>query len=160
MVQEQELHKYSLHTHEHNMKLYTLRAPSASTASETSTSVKVVEDANAFRTAVFVLDVTAAATAAGDTLDVYVDTSVDGVTWINAVHFTQVLGNGGAKRELAKLTSEALVDPDNVLAISSDAAVTVVRNVGVMPYLRHRSVLVDSTTDDASFTYSLVALLN
>jgi hypothetical protein len=142
------------------MKKYTLRAPSASTASETSTAVQVVEDANAFRTALFVLDVSAAATAAGDTLDVYVDTSLDGITWINAVHFTQVLGNGGAKREIAKLTADPLADPDNVLAVDADAAVTVVRNVGVMPYIRHRSVLVDATTDDASFTYSLVALLN
>ncbi len=52
--------------------------------------------------AVFVLDVTAAASAAGDTLDVYVQHSWDeGASWDDFVHFTQVLGNGGAKKFLA-----------------------------------------------------------
>ncbi len=48
------------------------------------------------------LDVTAAATDAGDTLDVTVQTLV-GSTWLDAHHFTQVLGNGGAKQFFAKL---------------------------------------------------------
>lgn len=49
-----------------------------------------------------VLNVTAAATEVGDTLDVFVDCSPDGgTTWINIVHFTQVLGNGGPLTFLA-----------------------------------------------------------
>lgn len=53
------------------------------------------------------LNVTAAATAAGDTLDVYVQASQDGgVTWDDIAHFTQVLGNGGAKKFLIRYQGE------------------------------------------------------
>ena len=51
-----------------------------------------------YRQATVVLNVTAAASEVDDTLDVYVDTSYDGgTTWVNIGHYTQVLGNGGAK---------------------------------------------------------------
>ncbi len=53
----------------------------------------------------FVLDVTAAATDVGDTLDVKVQTKVDGTNWLDVVHFTQVLGNGGAKRYIEKIAA-------------------------------------------------------
>ena len=51
-----------------------------------------------YDSAVFTLDVTAAATLAGDTLNVYVQHSPDGTNWDDVVSFTQVLGNGGTKR--------------------------------------------------------------
>lgn len=51
---------------------------------------------------VFTLDVTSAATAAGDTLDVTVQTLI-GAQWIDVVRFTQVLGNGGAKCHVMKI---------------------------------------------------------
>jgi hypothetical protein len=48
--------------------------------------------------ALFALKVTAAAAAVGDTLDVWLQHSWDdGTTWDDFIHFTQVLGNGGAK---------------------------------------------------------------
>lgn len=50
----------------------------------------------------FVLDLTAAASAVDDTLDVYIQTRV-GDVWLDVVHFTQMLGNGGAKRYVAKI---------------------------------------------------------
>lgn len=47
--------------------------------------------------ALFSLNVTAAAAGAGDTLDLWVQHSWDdGTTWDDFIHFTQVLGNGGA----------------------------------------------------------------
>lgn len=52
--------------------------------------------------AVFILDVTAAGSLAGDTLDVYIQHSWDeGVSFDDFVHFAQILGNGGAKKRLA-----------------------------------------------------------
>jgi hypothetical protein len=57
---------------------------------------------NAF---VFVLDVTAAATDAGDTLDVKIQTKLDGTNWLDVVHFAQCLGNGGAKRHIEKIAA-------------------------------------------------------
>ena len=54
---------------------------------------------------VFVLDVSAAATDAADTLDVSIQTVLDGTNWIDVVHFTQVLGNGGALTYVAKIVA-------------------------------------------------------
>jgi hypothetical protein len=43
---------------------------------------------------------------AEDTLDVYVQTRV-GETWVDTVHFSQVLGNGGAKTYVEKILASA-----------------------------------------------------
>ena len=56
---------------------------------------------------VFTLDVTAAATDAGDTLDVTVQSLVDGTNWLDILHFTQILGNGGALRFSRKILASS-----------------------------------------------------
>lgn len=124
----------------------------AQTASTTGDTIRLP---TAYKQAIFILDVTAAATASGDTLDVYVDFSPDGTSWINAIHFTQVLGNGGAKKELAKIDGQPLDVSDATISIASDASSGDVRNIGIFPYVRYRSSIVDADTDNASFTYSL-----
>lgn len=124
------------------------------TASATQSAVTFKQ---AWRTAQIVLAVTAAATAVGDTLDVYIDTSPDGgTTWINIGHFTQVLGNGGAKSFVMAL------GPDNpgasaVTATTSDASAGATRQYGINDRLRSRSVIVSSSAP--SFTYSVKAYL-
>lgn len=55
-------------------------------------------------------DLTAAAAAGGDTLDVFVQTRLDGTNWVDVCHFTQALGNGAAKRFFAKLTPAAIAE--------------------------------------------------
>lgn len=71
---------------------------------------------------VFELDLTAAAAASGDTLDVTVQTSVDGTNWVDVVHFTQALGNGGAKRFYAKLScTEPMTMFENGTALAAAA---------------------------------------
>ena len=55
-----------------------------------------------------VLNVTAASAAGGDTLDVKVQTLIDGVTWVDVCYFTQVLGSGGAKIHIAKLLASTV----------------------------------------------------
>lgn len=105
------------------------------------------------------LDVTAAATDVGDTLDVYVDMSIDGGSkWHNIVHFTQVLGNGGAK------TFVAVIKNDNpgataVFATTADAAAGATRQIGFGGNLRYRAVTVDAGTQNVGFTFSLKAFL-
>lgn len=105
------------------------------------------------------LDVTAAATDAGDTLDVYIDMSIDGGTkWNNVIHFTQVLGNGGAK------TFVAVIKNDNpgasaVFATTSDAAAGATRQIGFGQNLRYRATSVNVSTADMSFTFSIKAFL-
>jgi len=67
------------------------------------------------------LNVTSAAAAAGDTLDVYVQASSDGgTTWDDVAHFTQVLGNGGAKKSLIRWQGE--IAPTTAQAAPQDAA--------------------------------------
>lgn len=114
-----------------------------------------VQGLGAFREAMLLLDVTAAAAASGDTLDVYIDTSPDGgTTWVNVVHFTQVLGNGGTKQFWAVL------DPGGspgtaVIAVGSDAASGVVRPAMFCDQLRVRYTVVDGGAHGQSFTFSV-----
>jgi hypothetical protein len=97
------------------------------------------------------LDVTAAAAAANDTLDVYVDCLISGTTWINAVHFTQVLGNGGALKRYATL------DPTNPgtadILVTTDATSGVVRPGIFGQQMRARWTVVNGT--GASFTFAV-----
>lgn len=102
----------------------------------------------------FVLDVSAAATDAADTLDVFVQTKLDGTNWVDVVHFTQVLGNGGAKRFFAKIETDTAVTMfENGTALGAAA----VRALFGREW-RARWAIVDADAD-GSFTFSLVAIL-
>ncbi len=102
-----------------------------------------------------VLDLTAAGVDANDTLDVYVDVSIDGTIWMNAIHFAQMLGTGGAKRYFAVL------DPSNpgtsAIDVTSDAAAGVVRPGLFGAQARGRYVIVDPTGANAAFSFTLAA---
>lgn len=100
------------------------------------------------------LDVTAAATAAGDTLDVFVQTRIDGTNWVDIAHFTQVLGNGGTKRFFCKITpvlAEALFENGAALAAGS------VRNL-LGPDLRCRWTVASASAP--SFTFGVYCCPN
>lgn len=124
------------------------------TASATKAGVVFRET---YREALIVLDVTAAATAVGDTLDVFVDTSHDGgTTWINIAHFTQVLGNGGAKRFACALGPN-YSGTEAVVNVASDQSAGNAIGIGISDRLRTRSTIVNSSAP--SFTYSVKAFL-
>lgn len=103
---------------------------------------------------IFFLDVTAAATDVDDTLDCYIDWSIDNVTYYNGAHFTQVLGNGGVKSFFV------VFDPSNPgtagIATTADAAVNTVRPSLFGPYVRTRYVVVNPGAGAASFTFSVI----
>jgi hypothetical protein len=130
---------------------FTLLASAARTATA-GVNGAAVAGFGRFRRFVLMLDVTAAATDAGDTLDVYVDGSLDGATWFNLTHFTQVLGNGGAKKFAAVLDPSA--PGTSVFDVSSDANAGAVRPAVFAPYLRARYVLVDAD-GDGGFTFGV-----
>jgi transposase-like protein len=134
-------------------KTYTLATLTAAgaTAGTTGTTTNV----GIWRRAVVVLDITTAATVAGDTLDMYADVSPDRSTWLNAVRFTQVLGNGGAKRYAAVL------DPSNpgtsILDVSARLGSAGVRPALFGPWMRAYYVITSSSAP--AFTGSLTVLV-
>lgn len=89
-----------------------------------------------------------------DTCDVYIDMLI-GATWVNAVHFTQVLGNAAdASAEYALLMPSAQT---TVLNVSTNAASGIVRPEVLGSQIRVRWVIADPTGADATFTFSVVA---
>jgi hypothetical protein len=101
------------------------------------------------------LNVTASLTDAADTLDVYIDWSLDNVTWFNGGHFAQQAGNGAAKKEYM------IFDPSNPgtasILVTSDAAAGAVRPAAFGVYIRARWAIVDSGDANQSHTFSVVA---
>ena len=124
--------------------VYTLQASAEQTATGTGTATICPQASEAIA---FTLDVTAAATDVGDLLDVYVQTKIDGTNWVDVVHFTQVLGNGGAKRYMAKIIAGvATAEFENGTALGAAA----VRNLMGTEY-RVRWTVTDAGSDNALF---------
>lgn len=102
------------------------------------------------------LNVSAAASGAGDTLNVYVQTTVDnGATWDDLISFTQVLGNGGVKKFLARWQGTAA--PTTAMAAPQDGALaagTVVQGPKGVDW-RVKAVVVNATA--AAFTIKVHA---
>lgn len=101
-----------------------------------------------------VCDVTNADTDAGDTLDVFVQTQLDGTNWVDVAHFTQVIGTDAAKRFFAKLVpalAEAMFENATTLGAGS------IRHL-IGERFRARWVIVDSGDADQTFTFSVTAI--
>jgi hypothetical protein len=131
----------------------TLAASAARTAGANGDAVFLGGERRRF---VIVNAITASATDAGDTLDVFVDFSLDNVTWYNAVHFTQQAGNGAARTEYAVL------DPSNpgtsVVNVTADANAAAVRPSLFGPYIRARWAIADGGGNaNSSHTFSVIA---
>ena len=106
---------------------------------------------------VALLNITASATASGDTLDVYVDVSIDGTTWLNAIHFTQQAGDGAATKRFAVLDSTNPGTSD--IAVATDATAGAVRPALFGPYVRARWAMVDyGSNGNTSHTFSVTLL--
>ena len=109
-----------------------------------------------WRKAVILLDLTAAAGASGDTLDVYVDVlSPDGSTWLNAAHFTQLAGDASATQEFAVLDSTSVAA--TTFDVSSDCASGVTKPYLWGPKVRGRYTLTDAGAHSQDVTFSLKA---
>lgn len=140
------------------MRAITLLASAARTDTAGTNGDTVAVDA--WEKALIVCTFTNKATDVGDTCDVYVDVSPDGgTTWLNAVHFTQALGNGtDAASEYAVLYANT--PGVDIVAVTADAASAKVRPTLFGNALRARYAIVDSGTDNASFTFSVKAFLS
>jgi hypothetical protein len=100
----------------------------------------------------FTLDVTVDEETVDDTLDVFVQTKIDGTNWIDVVHFPQHVGNAGAKRYIEKVAATpAFGGFEN----GTTLGVGEVRDL-VGDDWRVRFDIVDDSTN-ASFTFSVTA---
>ena len=106
--------------------------------------------------ALFMLDVTAAATEANDTLNVTVEGSIDGGTnFFEVLSFAEVLGNGGAIQHY-----EPILQTGNVAGFIGSAALGAGTSVPVQAlHYRVRWSIVDPTGTNASFTFSVGVML-
>jgi hypothetical protein len=113
------------------------------TGSNSSPAVKV------WRKAIFLLDVTATAGDATDYLDVYIDVlAPDGVTYLNAVHFTQVAGNSAAIKHYAVLDATSVAA--TTFNVTTDCASGVTKPYLLGPATRARYTIV--ATGSATFS--------
>lgn len=120
----------------------------AGSVTATSAGVLVADQTNAVA---FILDVTAAATDTVDTLDVKVQAKADCANWYDVVHFTQVLGDGGALRHVAKI----LAGGSEAMFLNAVLGAGSVRHILAEQY-RVTYTQVDGD-NDASFTFEVTA---
>jgi len=99
-----------------------------------------------------VLDVTAAATDAADTLDVEIFANIGAAADKEICHFTQVLGNGGALCHIAKIVVPVAEAMYSYAAIAAGS----IKNI-VGPTISAKYTMVDAD-GDGSFTYSVSAV--
>ena len=122
------------------MSLHTLADLTHATTTAGTNSTAVVLGGY-WRRAIVVLDHTVAGLDAPDTLDVYVDVSLDGSKWINAIHFTQKAGNAAASTEFAILDPSTPGTATVVSTASANAATVRPSAFGLQ--MRERHVIVD-----------------
>lgn len=127
--------------------------PATTTAAVTATNGTAVYLGGERGRYIFLLNVTAAAAESDDLLDVYIDWSLDNVTYINGGHFTQLAGDGGAKKFYM------IFDPSapgtSVIDATADAASGAVRPAMFGPYVRGRYVCTEGAGGSAAgYTFS------
>lgn len=124
------------------------------TVTETSAGTSPVRLPDAANGYLFLLSVSGTATEAGDTLDVFVQTSPRDSLWLDVVAFTQVAGDDGSAAYIAKISAsaaESMFSPGSALSAGS------VRNL-IGNEWRIRYVVTDSATDNASFTFGVTGI--
>jgi len=125
--------------------------PSATKTADGNQGTTIWVPPRNIRAIVFIADITAAATVAADTLDLYIQTQLNGVDWLDVVHFTQLAGDGGAKQFIAKIVSDA-AEAD--FEVGSALGASAVRNLLGDAYRVRWDVTVDGTL---SYTFSVIA---
>jgi len=127
---------------------------SARIANGSGSAVRLLQGLEKIATALaFVLDVTVDEQTSADKLDVYIQTKLDAVNWVDVQRFTQHDGNLAAKRYFAKITAQAaLTEFENAAALSEASK----RDLLGLEF-RARWVITDDS-GNASFTFSVTAI--
>jgi hypothetical protein len=137
-------------------KTYGLLASGARTAAGTAYSA-VQSDVGKHKKWAFCLDVTALAAVVGDKLDVTIQFSLDGIVYYDAIHFTQLAGNGSAGTYwfVGEWTGTAAAPVDLTAPLGSGVGR---QSTCWGNYLRAKYVIVDGGAHGQSFTFSVSAL--
>ena len=106
----------------------------------------------ALKAIAFQLDLTAAAADAEDILNVWIQTSIDGVKWANVIYFSQCLGDGGAKRYIQKLLLNAAQAELNVANALSPGDQ---KHIAGDYFRAAYSIVDESETANSSYTFSV-----
>jgi len=130
---------------------------SAARTSSSNLDALPISQLESVKAAIFFLDVTSAAQLVGDTLNVYIQSSMDGTVWDDFVSFTQVLGNGGTKQFIARWVRD--LSPEAELAAPSDKAMAAGVRQGPVPCGYWRVAWVIEGGENKSFTFSVSAEL-
>ena len=131
----------------------TLLASTITPAGAVNTAGSAVRLPGMVNAIAFILDVTAAATDAADTLDVKVQTKLDGTNWVDVIHFTQCVGDGGAKRYFEKLVADvACAGFENAAALGAGNTRDLLGDEWRVAYTQ-----VDADSD-GSFSFSVTAI--
>lgn len=129
---------------------HTLAASAARTTSDSGPAVLL---GGYWRRMMAVLDVTASAAVAGDTLAVFIDVSHDGILWLNACQFTTQAGDDPARTEFCVLDAS---DPGTAtIDATADAAPGMVRPALFGKWARARWAIVDGGAHGQSHTFSV-----
>jgi hypothetical protein len=141
----------------HYPRVATLLASATRTTAVANSGAAGVDSARARRISCL-LDVTATAGVAGDTLDVLIDVlAPDGATWLNAGHFQQIAGNSAAKKYWLVLDSASVAATS--FDVSADCAAGVTKPYLFGSQIRARHTLVDAGAHGQSVTFSVSAFL-
>ena len=133
-----------------------LAASAARTADGTGTTFNIDGRRVAYNV---VCEFTAKAAAVGDKCDVYVDVLIGSTKWINAIHFTQALGNGtaAATEYAVLLPGSNPATAGDVTVATADLASGKVRSDVFGSSMRARWVVTDAGAHAQSFTFSVTA---
>jgi hypothetical protein len=121
--------------------------------------VTAIASPERLRACIFQLSCTAAATEAGDTLNVYVQHSWDGgTTFDDFVSFTQIAGNTATPFTRLVTWARDGMTPESEMRAKADAGLAAgsVLQGPMAGYWRVKWVIVDSGNANQSFTFSLV----
>lgn len=121
------------------------------TTGDSTASVNLPSDTKAI---LLMLDVTAAATDAGDILAVWLQGSIDGTTYYDIGRFADILGNGGAVKYIMNINRLEFVDSSIITPTNGSMTAGTVTPGPCPRQIRLKWTVTDAGTDDASFTFS------
>jgi len=124
-----------------------------SAATATGTGTAVAAPGGRIGAMQFIFDLTSAASTGSDTLDVYVETTLDGTNWIEIVHFAQVTGSATTYQMAGKIVAGLKED---LFTTSATLAASAHRDLFGSQYRAKWTITDDSGSASFAFTVNML----